>query len=136
MSVPPLGNPPQLGCGALRAAPSPVQRDRDPLIYPLYPCAPSVSTLQHAGDAQILVEVRPVNAHGHDLEVRALFGGRTLEPRVPFEGRRDLAAVRKGHDQLALRELDLSCFQVADLNFQSSHPRLPAALLDVTAGGE
>ena len=45
--------------------------------------------LQHPSDAQIFVDIGPVNTHRHDLEMRAFAGRSLLQPRIPFERRRD-----------------------------------------------
>src|SRR5262249_41715323 len=91
---------------------------------------------QHPCNAQILVEVGPVDAQRHDLEIRALLGRSALEPRVPIERRCNFAAVSKGYDQLRRGEFDRAGMEVADVNFQSSHSRLPIAARDLTASGE
>lgn len=61
---------------------------------------------QHPGDAQILVEIGPVDAHGYDLVVLARGGRGVLQTRIPIERRGNLSAVRKHDDELGRREGD------------------------------
>jgi hypothetical protein len=77
-----------------------------------------------------------VDSHRHDLEVRALFGRSTLEPRIPIERRCNFAPISKGYDQLRCGEFNRASVEVADVNFQSSHSRPPIAVRDLTASGE
>jgi hypothetical protein len=107
-----------------------VSRQIDPLIG-LRPPSP-----QHPCNAQILVEVRPMDTHRHDLKIGALFCGRALEPRVPIERSDDLATIRERHDKLSRPELDRTGAQIADVNFQSSHSRPPAVVRGLAADVE
>src|SRR5208282_4235459 len=95
-------------------------------------------SLQHPGDAQILVDVGPMNAHRHDLVVRPLRCRCALEPRVPIERRRDLAAIHERDDKLARRELDGARFQIADFKLHRRRPltRLRFAQATSPARGE
>ena len=90
---------------------------------------------QHPRDTEILVEVRPVDAHRHNLEIRPLLRRGTLQPPVPIERRCDLASIHKRHHELGRGELNRARVEVADVNFQSSHSRPPVAARDVIEGG-
>jgi hypothetical protein len=71
---------------------------------------------QHPGDAQILVEVGPMNARWHDLEVGTLLRRCSLQPWVPIQRGRDLAAIRERDDKLSRGELDPLRAEIASLN--------------------
>jgi hypothetical protein len=92
-------------------------------IHPVGPVA--APAFQHPGDTQVLIEFGPVDAHGHDLEIRALFRRGALEPRIPVERCRDLSSIYQRHDKLSRGELDRARMKVADVNFQSGHSTLP-----------
>ncbi len=76
---------------------------------------------EHPGDAQVLVDDRPVDAHRHELIIGALRCRRALQARMSFERRCDLAAIHERNDKFARRELHRARFQVANLKFQSAH---------------
>src|SRR5262245_28533200 len=84
------------------------------------------TSLQHASDAQVFVNVRPVNAHWHDLEMSALAGGSLPQPWVPLERRCDPATIGQSYNQLCRGELDRTGLQVTDVNFQSAHSKRSA----------
>ncbi len=63
---------------------------------------------KQAGDARILVHVRPVDpdAIAEDLDVAALVRAGTKQPGRPCEGRGDPAVVRDADNQLVVRDGD------------------------------
>jgi hypothetical protein len=78
---------------------------------------------QHPGDAQILIEVGPMNAHWHDLEVGTLLRRSPLQPWVPIQRGRDLAAIREGDDKLGRGELDPLRAEIASVNLHDVYPK-------------
>src|SRR6266567_2820581 len=87
-------------------------------------------SLQHSDNSKVFIEVGPVDAHRHDIEIGALLWRGALEARVPVERRRDLPAVDQRYHELGRGELDRTWPQVADINLQSAHSRTPPARCD------
>src|SRR6266540_1858410 len=92
--------------------------------------------LQHSSHAKVLVNVRPVNAYRHDLEIRTLLRGRALEPRIPVERRRNLATIDQRHHELGRRELHRAWAQIADVNLQNAHSRQPRVVPGTVSDAE
>src|ERR1700704_4861124 len=94
-----------------------------------------VPPLEHSSDAEVLIEVGPVDAHRHELVVRTLGRRRALEPRIPIERRGDLAPIGERHDKLTGGELNRPRAQIADINFQSTHAKPSAVRRDLVSDG-
>src|SRR5258708_21747780 len=75
--------------------------------------------LQHAGDAQIFVDQRPVNAHRHEFIFCALRCRCAQQARIPRQRRYDLAAVHKRDDELRRGKLYRARLQVADIKLDA-----------------
>ena len=92
---------------------------------------------QHPRHAQILVDVRPVDAERRELVILAFRRRSALQPRIPVKRRRDASTVRKPDHELGRGELDGSRAQIAHLNFQSAFQRPPIrlSLKQVLQGG-
>src|SRR5262249_40568669 len=76
---------------------------------------------QHPHHTQILVAIRPVNTHRHDLEICTLLISCRLKARMPVEGRRNLSAIDQRHDKFGRCELDRARAHVTNINLQSAH---------------
>ena len=77
-----------------------------------------------------------MNAHWHDLEISTLLCRSPLQPWVPVQWGRDLAAIRESDDKLGRGELDCIRAEIANVNFQNGHSRLSAALPDALVDNE
>jgi hypothetical protein len=76
---------------------------------------------QHPGNAEVLVEIRPVNAHRHQFESPARRGAGVPQPWIPCQRSRDPAAIRERHHKLVGGEGNRDRPDIADINFQSAH---------------
>ena len=83
------------------------------------------SPLEHPGDTQVLVDVRPVDAHRHDLVILPLGSGGAQEPRIPGERRGDAAAIGQRHHEFGRGELDRTGAQVGGV-WHGLSPSCPA----------
>src|ERR1700731_3296178 len=91
--------------------------------------------LQHPGNTEVLVEFGPVDPHRHQLEPPARRYTGVPQPRIPFEWRRDPAAIRQRHHQLVGGEGNRNRPDIADINFQSAHAICLRGDRAVVAGG-
>ena len=84
--------------------------------------------LEHAGHAQVLIKVRPMNAHRHDLVTGSLCSRCGQQARIPRQRCGDATPVAQRDDKLGRRERDRLRTQISNLNFQSAHAMHPTGL--------
>lgn len=63
-----------------------------------------------------------MNAHCHDLEISTLLRRSPLQPWVPVQWGRDLAAIRESDDKLGRGELDCIRAEIANVNSKMGIP--------------
>src|ERR1700722_13809049 len=85
-------------------------------------------TPQHSDNPEIFVELGPMNAHRHQLEVPARRGTGVLQPWIPVERGGDPAAIHQRHHQLIGSEGNRDRPDIADINFQSAYPSANSSL--------
>ena len=74
---------------------------------------------QHPGDAQVLVEFGPVNAHRHQLEAPARRGTGIPQPRIPRQRGRDPATIRQRYHEFVRGKGNRDRPDIADINLQA-----------------
>jgi hypothetical protein len=82
-------------------------------------CSPFFRSIppQYSCDAQVLIDIQPMNAQRHDLEIRRCLAFATLSRGYHSTG------AGQRYDQLGRRERNCRRTQVADFKFQSAHSR-------------
>ena len=65
-----------------------------------WPRAGGLGAAQHAGDADVFVDLRPVHPHGHEFDAGAGGGGGVQQARIPPQGRGDGAPGGEGDGEV------------------------------------